>query len=373
MTIIAHYRSFGVPTLVGDLLISRRTNPGRPVHIPASRAINDRIHRTRNIYVAALTQKVVLCGDKLVVAWSGSHAQAANLFEAWQPLQHLPEIDTDMVNRLIDNIDEPLRNNLSLIAAIATPRGARLIMHRVEAPRDYGDITEVVAAGSGRAIFHELTRQQAATVRQYNPGAGEEELRHGYDANLLGSLYGEEFATTMPLQNGWGGGFELARLENGRFVKVGRQLLLNFVAVQSGAAWDLRFVPNFRHVDYWRDQTIIQAVEHEIDTNGVILPGRRDVFVVPPPGLPDPDLSGFTPPDLMGQDVVQSWVLLPELNASMVYAASYEMPVLTYDAPVGTAQVHFQFDAMYLDDLIEGLQRHRGAPVHFAGARNRPE
>jgi hypothetical protein len=123
----------------------------------------------------------------------------------------------------------------------------------------------------------------------------------------------------------------------------------------------------------WHDQTIIQAIEHEVDANGVILPGRRDVFVVPPPGLLDPDdLVGFMPPDLLGQDLVQSWILFPQLNTSTVNAASYEVPVLTSDAPVGTTRVHFQFDHMYMHDLIEGLRHLCGAPVRFAGVRNRP-
>ena len=373
MTIIAHYRSFGVPTLIGDFLISGQTDPGRPVHVPASRAINDRIHLPLNTYIVGLNQKVVLYGDKLAVAWSGSRLQAANLFDAWQPLRRMAEIDPDMIGALIDGIDEPLRDNLSLIAAVATADRVQLITRRVEQPRDYGDITEVIAGGSGHAILHEYARQQAQTVRRFNPGLSDEELRYGYDANLLGSLYGEEFASTIPLLRGWGGGFETARLENGRFVKIGRQLWLNYFATQEDeGSWALWFVPNFRHLDYWQEQTIVQAVEHEVDANGVILPGRRDVFVVPPPGLPDPDLAAFSPPDLSNQDVIQSCVLFPQLNSSAVYAASYELPVLRYDAPEGQARVHFSFDTMYVTDLLEELQRHLSAPVRFAGARNRP-
>ena len=40
-------RSFGVPTLIGDFLISGQTDPGRSIHIPASRAINDGGFRSR--------------------------------------------------------------------------------------------------------------------------------------------------------------------------------------------------------------------------------------------------------------------------------------------------------------------------------------
>lgn len=372
MTIVAHYRSFGVPTLIGDLLISGRTDPGRPVHIPPTRSINERILLPANTFIVGLNQKVVLCGDKLAVAWSGSQPQAANVFDAWQPLRHLADIDPQMVQSLVDAIDEPLKNELHLIIAVATSAGVNLIPWRVEQSCHYGDITEVVTAGSGTAVFHELIRQQASNVRQYNPGASDEELRLGFDAKLVSSLFGEEFRTTIPLLRGWGGGFEIARFHNGAFLKVGRQLCLNFFAERTVGSWALWFVPNFRHIDYWRAQTIVQAIEHEIDANGVILPGRRDVFVVPPPGLADPDLSGFTPPGLENQDVVQSCVLFPELDSSALYAASYEEPVLRYEAPANSSRVRFSFDEMYMTDLIENLQRKLDAPVRFAGARNRP-
>lgn len=372
MTIAAYYGSFGVPTLIGDLLISGPADPGQPVHVPAARSINERILPQANTYIVGLNQKVVLCSDKLAVAWSGSRLQAANVFQAWQPLRHLDVIDPQMVESLVDSIDDSLKNQLSLIIAVATVDGVHLRTHRVEPHRSYGDITEVVAAGTGRAVFHELARQQAATVRQYNPGASDEELRLGFDANLVGSLFGEEFLTATPLAHGWGGGFEIARFINGAFAKVGRQLYLNYFAERADGSWALWFVPNFRHVDYWREQTIVQAIEHQIDANGIILPGRRDVFVVPPPGFPVPDLSQFAPPGLENQEVVQSCVLFPELDSSAVYAASYEQPVLRYDAPVGSSRVGFSFDTMYMTYLIEGLQRELSAPVQFAGVRNRP-
>jgi hypothetical protein len=314
----------------------------------------------------------VLCGEKLAVAWSGNRFQAANLFEAWQPLRQMAEIDPGMVADLIDGIDEPLRDDLSLIVAVVTADGVRLITRRVEQPRDYGDITRVIAAGSGQATFLELVRQQAETVRQYNPGVSAEELRYGFDSNLVGSLYGEEFASTIPLLSRWGGGFEIARLVGGSFEKIGCQLWLNYFVTRDEQGWALRFVPNFRHLDYWQAETIVQAIEHEVDEGGVILPGRRDVFVISPTGSPDPDLAAFSPPDLDNQDIVQSCVLFPELHSSAVYAAAYARPVLRYDAPARTTRVHFQFCTMYMTDLIETLQQHLDARVRFAGVSNRP-
>lgn len=372
MTLVAHYKSFGVPTLIGDLLVSGPTDPGRPVHIPAARSINECILLPANTFIAGLNQKVVLCSDKLAVAWSGSRFQAANVFDAWQPLRHMVDIDPQMVESLVDGIEDSLKNELSLIIAVALADGVHLITRHVEQPRFYGDITDVVAAGSGMAVFHELMVQQAATIRQYNPGASDEVLRLGFDANLVGSLFGEEFLTPVSLLRGWGGGFEIAQFRNGAFVKIGGQLYLNFFAERADRCWALWFVPNFRHVDRWREQTIVQAIEHQIDTNGIILPGRRDIFVVPPPGLPIPDLSDFAPPELEKQDVIQSCILFAEFDSSWVYAASYEQPVLRYDAPANSSRVRFSFDEMYMTDLIEGLQRKLDAPVRFAGVRNRP-
>lgn len=289
MTMIAHFRSFGVPTLIGDLLISSASNPGRQVHLPASRNINERIYLPPNYYVIGLSQKLVLINESLAVAWSGNYAQAANIFSSLEPLRHIEVVDPTHVQAFIAGVDNSLKSDLSLMALVSTPAGPELLTHRVEPFRDYGPIAHVACSGTGHQLFHRLMDQLSANILTANPGVSPDELREGFDINFLGSLEGEEFASTIPLRQRWGGGFEVARLVGGHITKVGKQLSLRFLIRREAQAFSLWLVPNFRHTDYTQGLTVVQAVEHEVGSDGSVLPGRRDIFVVTSPGSQNPD------------------------------------------------------------------------------------
>jgi hypothetical protein len=378
MTLVAHFRSFGIPTLIGDLLISGSNNPGQPVHIPASRNINERIFSSGRSYIAGLSQKLVLVNSGLAIAWSGSYEQASELFSMLEPLKGLPNTTVDYFKNVIDAIDDRRKNDLALIALVATANAAELVTHRTRPPVDFEQIAQVVCAGSGRDIFLGIVEQHSSNLTVANPNANLEDLRNSFDWNLVSTLSGEEFSSTIPLQRGWGGGFEIIRFEEGSFRKIGPQLALNFCLDREAEGWSLRWVPNFRHTDHWRDTTIVQAVEHEVDTHRALMPGRRDVFVVVPPGAAHPSLSDFSPPDIQVYDVVLSYILVPDPQnrspyaVALTYAAAYTQPVMRYDAPSGTANVRVAFDTMFIDDILAFLRPRFHGQLSFGGARNRP-
>ncbi len=372
MTIIAHFRSFGVPTLVGDLLVSGSDNPGRPVHLPASRNINERIFLPPNFYVVGLSQKVVLLSEGFAIAWSGSYTQAQAVLSTLEPLRLVASIDPSYVRTAIDAIDNSLRKNLSLIALVASPTGCELIAFGVERPQDCGPITQIACAGSGKKTFRELLSQFSSNVMMASPTASLDDLRNSFDFTVLSALAGEEFASTIPLQRGWGGGFEVVRFMDGRLQKIGGQLSLNFFVSRERGGWSLWWVPNFRHLDYWENLTVVQAIEHEVDPSGNALPGRRDVFLVAPPGTPNPIPSNFVPPDIQAHEAVLSYILLLEQRAAVTYAAAYTQPVFQYDGPAGSSVVKVSFDAMFMDDMLAFLQQRLDERVWFGGASNRP-
>jgi hypothetical protein len=284
MTIIAHFNSFGVPTLLGDLLLSGADKPAAEVHVPASRNINERIFLRPNFYIVGLTQKLVLLNSKLAIAWSGRYGRAADLFSSLEPLRRIDTIDASYVSAMLDALDEPIKRDLSWIALVATGSDCTLLTHRVEPLRDYGPITHVTFGGSGSGQFSHIFPQLCRNILEVNPDATVEVMREGFVATVLGALAGEEFDRPLPLQEGWGGGFEVVKLVDGPMSKLTRQLSLNFIAQQQGEEWAVWFVPNLRHTDYWNELTMVQTIEHEIDASGRLLPGRRDVFVVSPPG-----------------------------------------------------------------------------------------
>lgn len=372
MTIIAHFSAFGLSSLVGDLLVSSDTDPARAVHIPASRRINERIFLPPNYFIVGMRQKLILLNDKVAVAWAGNYNQAENLIVSLEPLRGLPETDIEYIRSAIESVDGSLKDDLSLIVLVCSAACPQIITHRTASIADFGPIAQIICGGSGRGACLEIIRQCASNVIAANPGASEEDLRESFAPTIVGALAGEEFSSTLTLQRGWDGGFEAISCRVGHLQRIRGQLSLNFVLEQEANGWSLRFVPNLRHVDYWNGATIVQAIEHEVEANGRILPGRRDVFMVTAPGSASPDLSTFVPPDIQSHEMALSYVLHPSTQDVITYSAAYTQPVMHYDAPQGSASVSFSFDSMFIEDLITGCAARLNAPISFRGAVGRP-
>jgi hypothetical protein len=213
---------------LGDLLVSAGSRPAKEIDIPASRNINERIFLPSNYYVAGLRQKLVLLNAKLAIAWSGDFMQAVDFFSTVDPLRHLNDIDPQQVQSVIDGIDEYRKNKINLIAMVGTSGNCTLICHRISPPQDFGTISSVACAGSGSQEFLEILKQHAENIEPLNAGIRIDELASGFDLNLISALSGEEFVSTLPLQRGWGGGFEIVRLLGGEIQRVRNQLFLNF-------------------------------------------------------------------------------------------------------------------------------------------------
>jgi hypothetical protein len=216
-------------------------------------------------------------------------------------------------------------------------------------------------------------RAHANNVKSLNREADTKDLALGFDLNLISALSGEEFVSPLPLQQGWGGGLEVARMAEGRIRKVRNLLFLNFFVDYSDGEAGLWWVPNFRHLDYWYDYTVIQAIEHEIGANGNFERGRNDVFIVGPPEREAIDLSNMILSDVDKCDAVLTYVLLgPRRDSATAatYAAAYEKPIFGYN--VSGSLLSVSFDRKFTDDLTQKLGSMVGRKVVFRGARNRP-
>src|SRR5262249_20426880 len=163
-----------------DLLVSSTAKPATEVHLPASRNINERIFLRQNFYIAGLTQKVVLLNGGLAIAWSGTFAHAADLFSSLEPLRNVEGLGSDYVRAILDAIDEPAKRELSWIALIANGSTTKLLTHRVEPLRSYGEVSQVTFAGSGSKQFRSIFPQLCKNIIRANPHASFEDLRWGF-------------------------------------------------------------------------------------------------------------------------------------------------------------------------------------------------
>jgi hypothetical protein len=372
MTIIAHLNACGVHSLIGDLLISGKGDqaPSAPVNLPASRDVNARFAFPTDRFAVGLQQKVVILNDSLAIAWSGSFSQAQGLFEDLEPLR-TTRVDPAFLQTILDNTD---RDDLSIIALVAHDGHCALITHRVDLPTSYGIAENVVCSGSGSGTFREIVGQHATNVGILHPNLSREEQGVNFDLNLVGSMQSEEFSSPLGMLAGWGGGFEVARLSNGHISKIDNILSLHFYVQERGPSeLDLRWLPDFRHMSYWNDFTVVQAMEHPVNESGLMLPGRRDVFVTGPPGKSNVDFSRFVMPDYHRQSVVMASIEFPA-TFDVITAPSFgDEPAVRFDAPTGSDRVHASFDANFLAQLISISYQKWGKPTTFRGVTARPE
>ena len=375
MTIIAYMNVGAVHSLVGDLLISGKGDQGptEPVNIPASRDVNSRFTFPRDKFAVGLQQKVVVLNDSLAITWSDNFSQAQNFFQSLEPLRAINSVDPAFLQNILDNIERERIDKISLIAMVSHGGECSLVTHRVDGPVDYGVAKSVVCSGSGSSTFCEIIGQHAANLEVLHPNLSNEERGANFDLNLLGSMQSEEFSSPSGILAGWGGGFEVAQLSNGRISKVDNILSLHFY-VREGATGelDLYWLPDFRHTSYWNDITVVQAMEHPVNESGLMLPGRRDVFVAGAPGRSNLDLSEFVMPDYHRQSVVMVSIEFPATGDVISVPSLGEAPVVKFDAPADTDQVRASFDLDFLAQLISISCQKWGKPTNFRGVTSRP-
>jgi hypothetical protein len=374
MTVIAHINVHGTHSLIGDLLVSSvGTSPTSPVNLPASADINARISLPENRFIVGLQQKVVVLNPSLAIAWSGNFGQAQALFADLEPLRSQNHVDPEFVRTILDNIDQSQKDDLSLIGMVATNGRCSLITHRTEQPTSIYPAQDVVSAGSGSSTFTEILRQHAPNSTALNPNASATDIADGFDLNIVGSMQSEEFSTPMGIQNGWGGGFELARFAGSGISKIDNILSVHFFFLKNAEnGFDLYWLPDFRHTSYWQDFTVVQGIEHPVEVSGMMLPGRRDIFVIGPPGRPPADLTNFVPPDFHRQSVVMASIEEPVGQDIITVPSFSSEPAIQFDAPVGSTRVHVSFDLDFLAGLIAIAQHKWRRPVAFKGVGNRP-
>jgi hypothetical protein len=113
-------------------------------------------------------------------------------------------------------------------------------------------------------------------------------------------------------------------------------------------------------------------MEHPVNEAGLMLPGRRDVFVAAPPGRSNLDLSDFVMPDYHRQSVVMISIEYPDTGDVVTLTSSGETPVVKFDAPIGGDKVHASFDIDFLAHLISVSHQKWGKPTNFLGVTARP-
>jgi hypothetical protein len=211
--------------VIGDLAVSGE-GPGGEGAVPTIGSLSEvfaHVPGHTGTVVTGCMQKVVICHDRLVVAWTGSVIAAKALL---RELAQISAPDVASLRTVVESQDDSaLTKDLELLGFLAEPAGVDLFLlsrfHirgrtlRISVP----DIPHFLGTGADRM------RQQFDLAQKSiwsDGGSSRDEVVVVASKVLVaaGQLMAQEMTGLQPLQEYFGGGYEIACWGGGRFEKI---------------------------------------------------------------------------------------------------------------------------------------------------------
>jgi hypothetical protein len=115
MTIVAAFRSHGVPILVSDLLITADTQTEQKSFLPTAPAAASSLSKDIRAKIVGTRKKVHLFGGVIAVAWSGSWLAASSVLNDFHNFSKNKTINGDMFKNFLVQQTIWLDENLTVI------------------------------------------------------------------------------------------------------------------------------------------------------------------------------------------------------------------------------------------------------------------
>jgi hypothetical protein len=295
MTLVAGFIEDGCPILIGDLLTSA---PGE--FVPGDRSLESRpIWRGPNVNISVdhgyrlvgLEQKVVIVSDRLCMAWTGRALYASALLKYLRAAERAsPE------GSLIELFRAYPREDYRDLEFVAFAREQDRFLSWTSpgmVMMEYPPFQNVCVGGTGAPAFLQLLD----TDQRIEPSAFSTST--GYDRwashalAIVGQLLAKQCFTSFGLEQGWGGGFEIALYDRNhqRFTKLSGILFL---------MWDLTGVTPSAYTLQCLEPFVFQWSIGERTAFWSDMPGYpTETYVVSPPWSKNSPLPLDVPPPPM--------------------------------------------------------------------------
>lgn len=234
MTLVAGFLDHGCPVLFGDLITSVPANLGTKTltNLPLAGRLDLNVAVEGGYKLFGLTQKVVIVSDRLCVAWTGPAWRADAL------LRRLREVEqrnpTGSLIEFFHSYPRESYGDLEMVAYVYEPGGFRWFTSPEMVKMEYGPFNLLCVGGSGRPAL--LSAIDSVEVRNFGEPSEANPYNYnvGYALALLGQLLTKQSRSGFGLDQGWGGGFEVAYYdhERRRFAKVDRIIQLHWEVVE---------------------------------------------------------------------------------------------------------------------------------------------
>jgi hypothetical protein len=230
-----------------------------------------------------LHQKIAVIGDNVVIGWAGKNYEAAqDVITGLMELHKHQQLDMRLVNEHLDRQPSPVWEQIGVVGFV---KGAGRQM--AQFGRSYIKLRSSVLGnvgllGSGEDALARFIETQTRNPSSKDRDVNVVEQAVSYGLTLTGVFLNHEILTQESLGSLYGGGYELATLDGGKFNKVGDVTYVYWTARYDGDQQiNLRQVPEraFRYA-YDADVLLIRSLDFSETTERVT--NRSTLFVVPP-------------------------------------------------------------------------------------------
>lgn len=298
MTAVARLAIQDCPMLVADLLLSGPEFPGFTASIPTIEDMAAAFPPGSPRVPLGLSQKLAVVADNLVVGWAGRYTTAREVVAELVRLSKDKAFTNDSLQQHFDNLGPSVWSEIGLVGFVRDPKGV------AQFGRSYHNLStqlfgNVGLLGSGlrdlQTFLQRTPMLPGADGSSMNPL--QESISFGL--SLTGVFLHVELATLESLSSFYGGGYEIAVSEKGKFRKLDDVTYLFWNASVNGNEVRIGRIPRraFRY-GYRDDLLVIRSAAFRDDQPRVAI--RNDLFTVPPVyrDLQTAELGGVPPPSL---------------------------------------------------------------------------
>lgn len=224
MTLIASFVTNGIPIIIGDLLVSNEIGVGDDdFSTPTIHNVNKHIKDRGLLRVSGITQKVLTTG-KICMACAGGYYHARELISHIHNQCNEKNITSVQYNSILDNYPICDLKNINVISYFYDGKGFE--RRNIQTPIfELEGLDDVQVAGSGTPAFIQNIEQ----VINNGKAVGKHtnlDTTVGHALSFTSWAFCRQIMSGVGILEGWGGGFEIAYLNNGRFEKLNNLLFL---------------------------------------------------------------------------------------------------------------------------------------------------
>jgi hypothetical protein len=362
MTLVVRWEINGFPFLIADTLISGPRNCGPAVAGPMfgpKHAINQVLDAEYD-GPRGLLQKIVFCGDRLVLGWGGPVALAREVIQEIVARQSFEEFTFDSLHKFLEEY-VLAQKQVGLIGFIEESACIKPFSWGQFSSEKLKDFGEVAVVGTGRDYFF----NHAKRIENFEHGSINWKVENFEEAlfrtlSRASMLLSEEQASGRTLVNAFGAAYEVISRRSNRLFKIDDILYLFWDAkVEADGTIGMRQMPHFGcRYGYQKDLLVIRTFkvhnsEPRIDTDvytvcpiyRILTSEEKNVTPVPPfnAGLVcthltvrSDDVEDLTlvivqlrPPDNSGLNILEEDGYIQMLGVEMVH--QYAVSVLQQD------------------------------------------